>query len=51
MNFKGKVIIVTGSSRGIGAAIGKAFAAEGGTVIINYIQNFQGKEYTIHTSC
>ncbi|MEE2954519.1 MAG: SDR family oxidoreductase [Pseudomonadota bacterium] len=39
MNFKGKVIIVTGSSRGIGAAIGKAFAAEGGTVIINYIQN------------
>ena len=47
MNFKGKIIIVTGSSRGIGAAIGKAFAAEGGTVIINYIQNKEAADEVV----
>ncbi|MFT5172052.1 MAG: 3-oxoacyl-[acyl-carrier protein] reductase [Gammaproteobacteria bacterium] len=39
MNFEGKVILVTGSSRGIGAAIAKAFAAEGGSVVVNYLNN------------
>lgn len=39
MNFEGKVILVTGSSRGIGAAIAKAFAAEGGAVVVNYLSN------------
>ena len=39
MNFQNKIVIVTGSSRGIGAAIAKAFAAEGASVIVNYIQN------------
>ena len=47
MNFEGKIIIVTGSSRGIGAAIGKAFAAEGGTVIINYIQNKEAADEVV----
>ena len=32
-------ILVTGASRGIGAAIAKAFAAEGGIVIVNYRTN------------
>lgn len=31
-----KVCVVTGSSRGIGAAIAKAYAAEGGTVVVTY---------------
>ena len=34
--FDGQVVLVTGASRGIGAATASAFAAEGGTVIVNY---------------
>jgi len=39
MNFAGKIILVTGASRGIGAAIARAFAAEGGFVVVNYLRN------------
>ncbi|MDE2617239.1 MAG: 3-oxoacyl-ACP reductase [Burkholderiales bacterium] len=39
MNFAGQVILVTGASRGIGAAIAQAFAAEGGFVVVNYLRN------------
>ncbi len=34
--LKGKVAIVTGASRGIGAAIARAYAAEGARVVVNY---------------
>ncbi len=34
--FQDKVVLVTGGSRGIGAAVAKAFAAEGAKVIITY---------------
>lgn len=39
MNFLNKVVLVTGSSRGIGRSIAVKFAKEGANVIINYKSN------------
>jgi len=40
----GKVAIVTGSSKGIGAAIAKHLAAEGAAVVVNYSSSKRGAE-------
>lgn len=41
--FEGKVIVVTGAGSGIGLAVARAFAAEGGQVIIAEINEASGK--------
>lgn len=39
MKFKNKVVLVTGSSRGIGRATAIAFAQEGANVVVNYVKD------------
>jgi 3-oxoacyl-[acyl-carrier protein] reductase len=41
--FTGKVVLVTGSSRGMGAAILEAFARTGATCLVNYVDDAEGK--------
>ncbi len=38
-SFKNKTVLITGSSRGIGMAIARAFAKSGANVIINYVSS------------
>lgn len=42
-----KVAVVTGASKGIGAAIAKAFAAEGAAVVVNYASSKAGAEAVV----
>lgn len=39
MEIKDQVVLVTGASRGLGAAIAKAFGREGAKVVVNYFTN------------
>jgi 3-oxoacyl-[acyl-carrier protein] reductase len=43
----GKVGIVTGASKGIGAAIAKALAAEGAAVVVNYFSSKAGADTVV----
>jgi 3-oxoacyl-[acyl-carrier protein] reductase len=43
LDFTGKVALVTGSSRGIGAEMIKAFGTRGGQCVVNYVADAQGQ--------
>ena len=47
MRFKDKVVLVTGSSRGIGKAIALGFAREGAKVIVNYYNSEKEAENVV----
>src|SRR5215831_9900009 len=44
MNLQGKVALVTGGGRGVGAATAKLLAARGARVAVNYLSNAQAAE-------
>jgi len=46
-DLKGKVAVVTGASKGIGAGIAKKFAAAGVSVVVNYASSKEGAERVV----
>src|SRR6266498_4262323 len=46
LDFTDKVVLVTGSSRGIGAEIIKAFGAHDAKCVVNYVADAQGQNKT-----
>lgn len=47
MNLREQVVLVTGSSRGLGAATAKAFGQEGAQVVVNYIRSKEKAEQVV----
>lgn len=49
MEFKDKIVLITGASRGIGRSAAEKFANEGAKVIINYRSNSKAANETLST--
>lgn len=47
MDFAGQAVLVTGASRGIGAAIAQAFAARGASVAVNYLRSHDAAQEVV----
>ncbi len=45
--LQGKVAVVTGASKGIGAGIAKEYAAEGASVVVNYASSREGADKVV----
>lgn len=45
--LSGKIALVTGASKGIGAGIAKVLGAKGATVVVNYANGLEGAERTV----
>jgi 3-oxoacyl-[acyl-carrier protein] reductase len=50
LDFSGKVVLVTGSSRGIGAEMVKTFGQCGAQCVVNYVTDAQGQNKTDATN-
>ncbi len=47
MRLKGKVALITGSSRGVGRAVALAYAKEGANIVVNYASNKDAAEEVV----
>lgn len=49
MKLEGKIAVITGGSKGIGAAIAKKLAACGAIVIVNYVNSKEDADLVVNT--